>query len=169
MKQWNFLLSLLVFSLLTSSMRAFAHGTKINYRKTETLEIQAVYDNGQPIAKAQVAVYAPDNSTTVWITGITDEQGRFTFIPDSQQLGNWEVKVHYSGHGNLIKIPVGEETLPFTAQTKSDSRYQEVHRAGWLSTNNIGYTPIQKLVMMSVGVWGFIGTALFFSRKKIEN
>jgi len=147
LKQW--LSSLLCLPPLTWSVEVLAHGAQINYKQTQGIEITAIYEQGQPMTNAQVVIYSPEDPATPWLTGTTNEQGRFSFIPDSNQQGNWDVKVRESGHGALISIPIGNESNINTAPTPPQS----------------GYTSQQKMLMTASGIWGFVGTALFFSRQ----
>lgn len=142
---------LLFIPLVGWSTSASAHGAHIDYQAVQAVNINAVYEGGQPMANAQVTVYAPNDPSTPWSTGTTDEQGRFTFTPDADQPGNWEVKVRQAGHGDIVSVPVGETAAEAGGQTASDS-----------------YTPAQKVLLGAAGAWGFLGTALFFARKKTD-
>ena len=99
--KWEFLTPLLLLSALFQPDHATAHGVKIEHRMTQVVEIQATYDTGTPLKNAQVTVYAPENPTTPWKQGMTDEAGNFMFTPDAVQNGYWEVKVRQAGHGGL--------------------------------------------------------------------
>ncbi len=142
-KWWMPVICLMVFQ----AERAIAHGVALNYKTTQALEIQAKYDTGEPMKQAQVTVYAP-NREKPWLQGRTDDKGRFTFTPDASIPGSWEVKVRLAGHGDVVTIPVGA--------TQADASANE----------GSGYTPLQKGVMTASVVWGLIGTALFFWRRK---
>ncbi|MEC4985688.1 MAG: carboxypeptidase-like regulatory domain-containing protein [Oscillatoria sp. PMC 1068.18] len=155
--QLKYLIPLLYLPILSWSTKALSHGANIQYRQTEALQIKALYDDGKPMANAQVTVYSPDDPATPWLTGTTNNEGEFTFAPDLEKVGNWEVKVRQAGHGDITTIPVGESTLT----NQSEEQFS--------LTQNGNYTPLQKAVMAVVGLWGFIGTALFFSRKKANN
>ena len=144
----------LSFSLLNVSLKAIAHETNIQYRQTQAIEIKVTYDDETPLENAQVIVYSPDDPATPWLTGTTDAQGNFTFTPDPSQSGNWDVKVRQSGHGDTISIPWNSDAIATEIQDSSSS--------------NSVYTPLQKAVMAVVGIWGFVGTALFFSRRKVK-
>ncbi|MEE9618360.1 MAG: carboxypeptidase regulatory-like domain-containing protein, partial [Anaerolineae bacterium] len=91
----------------------------------------------------QVTVYAPDDPSTPWLTGVCDEDGRFIFTPDPSKPGTWDVQVRQSGHGDMVHIPIGEDVA---------------------MTGTTGYTPLQVVLMGACVVWGFVGTALFFLR-----
>ncbi|MBE9043505.1 carboxypeptidase regulatory-like domain-containing protein [Pleurocapsales cyanobacterium LEGE 10410] len=152
MNKLYFILSLLV--LTTVPKQVLAHGANIEYRETSAINIQAKYDDGTPMANAQVVIYAPSDRTTPWLKGTTDQSGNFTFVPDTnaENIGNWDVKVRQSGHGDITSIPVSKE-----AENAAITQ---------LSSDGSDYTSAQKAVMAAAGVWGFIGTALFFSRSK---
>lgn len=158
MNRFYFFLTLLI--LIAAPKKVFSHGANIEYRATSAITIQAKYDDGKPMANAQVVIYAPSDRSTPWLKGTTDKSGNFTFVPDNsnpKNNGDWDIKVRQSGHGNIISIPVTESKL-------ADHTYG--HQ---LSSQGNGYSPTQKVVMAAAGVWGFVGTALFFSRSKSSN
>lgn len=154
MTRFYFLLTLL--SLVTLPLKTLAHGANIDYQQTSAIEIQAKYDDGTPMANAQVVIYAPSDRATPWLKGTTDEAGNFSFIPDvsPQNIGNWDVKVRQAGHGDITSIPVAEDQS-LASQTR-------------LLSAGAGYSLSQKLVMAAAMGWGFIGTALFFTRSKSD-
>lgn len=144
--KWRLVTILLVFLLaLGPSAVAFAHGVELEYKTSAVVEILAAYDTGEPMSGAQVKVYAPDEPSTPWLTGVCDENGRFTFTPDPSMPGTWSVQVSYMGHGGMLHIPIGE---------------------GVVGAGGTGYTPLQLALMAGCVVWGFIGTALFFSKRR---
>jgi nickel transport protein len=154
---------LIIIGIVNFPLRVLSHGSNITYQKTDALEIMAKYDNGQPMGNAQVIVYSPDKPTTPWLKGITDEEGKFIFAPDTSIKGNWTVKVRIAGHGSIINIPVEQVTIePETTSINLETEIKENQS----STSN--YNTLQKLMMAATGVWGFVGTAFFFSRKKLE-
>ncbi|MGF1589362.1 MAG: carboxypeptidase-like regulatory domain-containing protein [Pleurocapsa sp.] len=148
----RFYLFLSLLALIAVPEKTLAHGANIEYRQTAAITIQAKYDDGTPMANAQVVVYAPSDRATPWLKGTTDESGNFSFVPDTkpQNIGDWDVKVRQSGHGDITSIPVSEGGVA-NPQLASDGS---------------GYTAAQKAVMAAAGIWGFIGTALYFSRPK---
>lgn len=126
---------------------AGAHGVSVQSRTTNAVEIHAVYDSGEPMKNAQVQVYAPDDPSTPYFVGQTDNRGRFAFAPD--QAGDWEIAVRQAGHGEIVVIPV--ESGGAIAAT---------------FTNDAGLTPLQRGVMAGAVTWGCVGTALYFRRGK---
>lgn len=171
------LLPIFIFVTLSLPTKTLAHGTKISYENTEAIVIKAAYDSGEPMGKAQISVYAPDNLSQPWLTGKTDEKGRFLFQPDSTKSGNWEVKVRHLGHGGVVRVPVTstaqtEETQE-TQQTASpnSSTPEQVVRVSEPDIHaervaHLKHTPLQRGLMIASVIWGCVGTALFFSNRK---
>jgi nickel transport protein len=131
--------------LMALPLPAYAHGARIEYTVDMTVEIVAAYDNGEPMAGAQVTVYAPDDPINPWLTDFCDDEGRFSFTPDTTKTGTWDVQVRQAGHGDIVHIPI---------------------EAGSVATSGGGMTPLQIVLMAVCVVWGSIGTALYFSRRK---
>ena len=160
------LLPMFILASLSLPTKTLAHGTKISYENVRSIVINAVYDTGKPMAKAQVSVYAPVNSSQPWLTGTTDKKGRFLFQPDSTKSGKWEVKVRHLGHGGVIQVP-GIPATPQTEQTESPTVSTPTQVVSVSSqSDSLGYTPLQQGLMIGSVIWGCIGTALFFSRYK---
>ncbi len=152
MGRWALLMAAIAttFAMATLSPPAQAHGVSITYQETQAIALEARYDNGEPMAGAQIAVFSPADPQTPWLRGVADETGRFTFSPDPTQPGNWEVQVRQAGHGEILVIPV-------SGSAAADSRMP------WRSASSL--TPLQKAVMLGSVIWGCVGTALFFSRR----
>ena len=146
---WRWLLAFFLGLCIWSqaSFEAQAHGAYIDTRNTTTVEIQANYDSGDPLAEAQVLIYAPTDAESARFEGVTDLEGKFSFSPD--QPGSWEVTVREAGHGAVTTIPVSETGAVTTS----------------LSANS-QLSPLQRAITMGAIVWGFIGTALYFRRTK---
>lgn len=157
-----------VTTIISQSPKTLAHNTQIVYRQTEAVEIVAQYDNGSPIANAQVVVYAPNNETQPWQKGTTDNEGKFMFVPNSSITGNWSVKVRSAGHGGIINIPVESSSLETNNYSEEDESTFTITQTKESSlANNRQPSIFQKMMMAATGVWGFVGTALYFSRKKV--
>ena len=133
---------LLIFSIAGT---AFAHGSNIVYTIDVTVNLQSMYDTGEPMAGGQVVVYAPDDPSTPWLTGTCDEEGRFSFTPDPSKPGTWDVQVRHAGHGDMVHIVIGKE--------------------GATTQGSSAFNPMQIVLMGACVVWGFVGTALFVSRR----
>lgn len=138
-----FVVALIIFS---STQQVWAHGVELEYYERNAIEIIARYDTGEPMAEAQVAVFAPGTPAEPWLTGLCDQSGRFYFVPDPQMPGLWEVQVRQAGHGGLIRVEVGE------------------NGAGPPVTG--GFSFAQRILMAAAVVWGLVGTAFFFSRRR---
>ena len=138
-------IGVLVLCLLLPA-EALAHGVSIQYTSDVEITIVARYDSGEPMADAQVTVYAPDDPSTPWLTGVCDDEGRFSFTPDSSRPGIWDVQVRLAGHGGMVHIPVGEGAAT--------------------SGGFGGYSYLQIALMVACVIWGSIGTALYFRPRR---
>jgi nickel transport protein len=138
--------SLALSVALLSAQAAGAHGVHVAAELTQAVHVRATYDTGQPMAQAQVALFAPSNPAQVWARGVTDDNGTFTFIPDPAEIGQWSVQVRQAGHGAIVSVSTGS-TAPQGAQPAPQSM-------------------AQKLLMIALVAWGALGTALFFWRRK---
>ncbi|MDW7674195.1 MAG: carboxypeptidase regulatory-like domain-containing protein [Bacillota bacterium] len=122
-----------------------AHGANIKYESNMTYKIEATFEDGAPMDNAQVTIYAPDNPADPWEKGLTDENGIFYLSPDLSKAGLWLVQVRKAGHGVSVNITIDEGQ--FVSGETSLSKAQ--------------------IILMTVSVlWGFVGTALYFSRRK---
>ncbi len=135
-----------LFAVLLLPTMVYAHGAKIEYAIASSIEIVAKYDSGEPMSGAQVTVYAPDDPSTPWLTGECDDDGRFAFAPDMAKSGTWDIQVRQAGHGDMIHIGVEEGSV--TGGSSS------------------GYSTGQIVLMTVCVIWGIIGTALYFGRRK---
>ena len=146
--KWR-IITCLIFVLILGlglPIKAYAHGTIIEYKVNMAIEIVAIYDDGQPMAGAEVTIYAPDDPSATWLTGVCDDDGRFSFVPDVSKPGTWVVRVYQLGHGGIVHIPVGE---------------------GLVGTGDAGgYTPLRTALTAACVIWGIIGTGLYFSRRR---
>lgn len=144
-----------------------AHGAHITYQPTESIQIQARYDSGEPMQGAQVMVYAPDNLSEPWTQGTTDDQGYFLFAPDPSQPGTWEVTVRQAGHGDIVAIPVGSDpAVAANAQGSAPSADGVGVEPGAIAPQTAELSPVQQGITIGAVIWGFVGTALFFTRGK---
>ncbi|MGB3138916.1 MAG: carboxypeptidase-like regulatory domain-containing protein [Nodosilinea sp.] len=136
-----------------------AHGVTVEQRQVSSIELQARFETGEPMASAQVLVYAPDAPSDIWQQGTTDDQGRFSFTPDAALPGNWEVMVRQAGHGELTIVPVADTA-------KSDPGVEAKTASNSLFSPSTGLSPVQRGITIGSVIWGCIGTALFFARGK---
>ncbi|EAW35282.1 carboxypeptidase-like regulatory domain-containing protein [Lyngbya sp. PCC 8106] len=168
----QFIVGLVLFSSLGSSLglseKAFAHGVQIEHSASQAIEINAKYDTGTPLENAQVTVYSPNDPTTPWKQGTTDDQGNFVFTPDPSKTGYWEVKVRRAGHGGIVSIPLGTAANNDPVST-SEPPENPNNQSSFYSQASQGLSPIQKGLMMASVLWGCVGTALFFSKFNFNN
>ncbi|MDO5652642.1 MAG: hypothetical protein Q4G39_00845 [Brachymonas sp.] len=141
---------------------AQAHGAKLDYKMemAPKIALQAKYDAGDPMTMAQVTVYAPNDPGKPWLTGKTDAQGRFAFSPDTSIPGEWAIQAREAGHGSMIHIMIGDSADPAVAGASAASQ------AAVAAQSSAPQSPMQRWMMGASVIWGFVGTGLFFSRKK---
>jgi nickel transport protein len=143
-----------------------AHGVEIEHRQVSSVELEARFETGEPMADAQVLVYAPDNPTEVWQKGTTDAQGRFSFVPDETKPGNWEVTVRQAGHGTIVNIRVSAEPAASGGGAAPAQAAEGEAPANSVVSPMTNLSPVQRGITIGAVIWGFIGTALFFARGK---
>lgn len=134
----------LLFTFYSQPNNAGAHGTAVSYTLISTVHVNANFDTGEPMSEAQITIYAPNDPQTPWLQGIADVDGKFTFDPDPEITGDYNVQIRSAGHGEMVTIPVGGGT------------------GSSISTQST----LQQLIMAAAVIWGFIGTALYFSARK---
>ncbi len=141
--------------LLFMPTLAHAHGARIEYVANEAVvvTITATYDSGTPMRDAQVIIYTPSDPVNAWLTGMTDHAGVFQFVPDVTQAGQWEVVVRQAGHGGTVYVPISADQVSGAATVQAQG-----------SSNPM--SPMQTALMGASVVWGFVGTALYFSRRR---
>jgi nickel transport protein len=72
------------------------------------------------------------------------------------------VRVRHAGHGNLLNIAIAPPA-------EADAGAQEPETpaiAPQAVKGSTGMTPLQTGLTIASGIWGFVGTALFFSRRR---
>lgn len=160
MKAWV-ILALGSLGMLGMAQRSLAHGAVLTYKATQAYEIIATYDNGDPMKNAQIVIFSPTAPAAPWKTATTDEAGRFLFSPPSP--GNWEVQVRQAGHGDLLVIAVDDPAIARADETEVQKGVAQTNEATAPSGT---LNPLQKSLMAGSVIWGFVGTALFFSHGK---
>lgn len=168
---------------------AYAHGVVIIYtlKADGVVELFAEFDTGEPMAEAQVTIYAPDDPLTPWLTDTADAEGRYRFVIDPELLGTWDVQYRKAGHGDIIHFqlepgmidaalvthPPGKftsATAPPNPEKKPANTGTSVEPSSVSSGGNTaasgGFSSIQIILMSASVIWGFVGTALYFSSKK---
>jgi nickel transport protein len=140
---------------------AMAHGVVLEQSRGEAVEVTATFDSGEPMSEGQVTVYSPADPAEPWATGTTDEKGRYVFMPDESRPGTWSVQVREAGHGASISVEVGESGEGESTDGSDGGGPVETER-----TSSVGGSPVQTGLMAALGLWGFVGTALFFRGRR---
>ncbi|MCD4687557.1 MAG: hypothetical protein K8S97_16635, partial [Anaerolineae bacterium] len=109
-------------------------------------------------------------------TGTCDAEGRYTFVAEITNAGRWDIQVRQAGHGEWLKIPLDADTV----ETLHDTDAADDDAAQGMTTLRIadsaasgssdgGKLSAGQIVLMSASViWGLVGTALYFARRKQE-
>ncbi len=147
---WGCLLLGLVGSGLLTPSPAGAHGVEIGHTQAGAIRVYAKYDSGESMAGAQVRVFSPADPQNPWLEGQVDPQGQFYFQPDRGIPGPWEVMIRQAGHGGVITVPVAAADQPEVMAEEGSGSLSPLHRG----------------LLMGTTVWGFVGTALFFARRR---
>lgn len=145
----SFAAGVLLLPLLSAP--ASAHGALIEGAVVPGIAVRAAYDSGEPMAHAQIIVYAPSDPARPHLTGVSDGEGRFSFVPDPYEQGVWAVQARQAGHGAIVHVrlgPAGFEAAPVPVA---------------------GPDPLRRAIAAGAVVWGFIGTALFFWRRRSDD
>ena len=150
---------------------AIAHGSNITVTQ-QAVEIQATFEDGSPMATAQVRVYAPNRPETPLLNGTTDKQGKFWFTPNAE--GNWEVTVRQAGHGQTTTFVVEAATASSTAEAEkplssSNRSSRDLFQQASSPTGAAQSDTMQQWLSVAAVVWGFIGTALFFKSRAFKH
>ncbi|MGB7084095.1 MAG: hypothetical protein WBD47_00970 [Phormidesmis sp.] len=125
--------------------KAIAHQVQTNYvlsdqanQADQSLELQTTFSNGEPLKGAKVTVYAPEQSFRPYATGVTDNQGRFSFNPDEAISGEWEVNIKREGHGDILRVPVTEAGIDAELMAQMDGQGEEIQDVHYASSPWIG-------------------------------
>ncbi|TVQ36409.1 MAG: carboxypeptidase regulatory-like domain-containing protein [Geminicoccaceae bacterium] len=143
----------LVLVSLAPAPPVLAHAAFLELRPVEGIAVQGRYDDGTVMAGAQMAVFAPNDPARPWLTGVTDDEGWFRFVPDPAIEGRWTVQARQAGHGAMAYVEVGGEGEAMAAVML-------------MAGGDEAFSPLQRGVMTASVVWGLIGTALFFQRRR---
>jgi nickel transport protein len=142
---------------------AAAHGAALAAGLVPAVSVQALYDTGEPMAGAQVSVFAPDAPTTPWLRGTTDEAGRFVFVPDGR-AGRWTVQARQAGHGAVVHIDPAEPAAGPSRVVGAPAQ-AAASIVPLTADRGVPGTGLQRAVMALCVIWGLVGTALFFRRR----
>ena len=136
-----------VLCVLAFASAVHAHGARIIWElKGDSVLVSAAFDDGAPMDSAQVTVFSGAEPSVPWLQGFTDGRGEFGFVPDRDESLNWDVQVRKAGHGDIVHLSLDPSNTPVSGDS--------------------GFSTLQIVLMSVCVVWGFIGTALFFSSRK---
>ncbi len=155
-------LLLMLFMCLMPSI-VLAHGVAIDHTidpASGVITVRAAFDLGEALNEAQVAIFAPSDLINPWLTGVTDADGAFSFTPDYTIEGVWDVQIRKAGHGGLIHLTLDASMIPSQPAEAAAPVSADAPLLG------SGFTPLQVIIMSASVIWGCIGTALYFSRRK---
>jgi nickel transport protein len=185
-RKLSLLLPVLLLAMSTATV-AYAHGVVISYTLSDNgeVELYAEFDTGEVMADAQVTIYAPDDPMTPWLTGTSDAEGKYVFVIDPEQPGMWDIQYRKAGHGDMVHLELTPGMINPTALAQAPGELQTgpapVEQSApatnsgatmLASGGNVGggggFTPLQVMLMSASVIWGFVGTALYFSSRKTE-
>ena len=157
-------------SLAIAVLPALAHGVSATYQSRSAIQVEATFSSGQPMADAQVSIFSPTDPSTPWLQGRTDTYGRFLFVPDTQQVGTWQVQLRSGGHGKILNIPISRSSQLAPDREPADAIVPPLNTSGSQSsptpppTQELSWS--QKATMSALFVWGCLGTVLYWQQKQ---
>ncbi|MEB3358748.1 MAG: hypothetical protein VKK04_18625 [Synechococcales bacterium] len=157
--RWIAPVLLVLFALFGQPANAWAHQVETDFSFdliSAQLQFVSTFSTGEPMASADVTVYAPGNREEPWFEGKTDEEGRFAFLPDPSQTGEWRIEFRQEGHADIWTVPVSEAGIQFDGIT--DGLNRDYHYAAF---------PNASLAAGLVG--GAIGGSLLLVRRRLMN
>ena len=116
MKRFAAVLVCALFASLLPEV-AQAHSVQTDYLlgPDSGLSLDVTYSTGDPVSTAPVKIYSPDNPNEPWLEGTTDENGKFSFAPDSEKQGEWTVEIGEFDHADILSVPVNENGVELDA------------------------------------------------------
>jgi len=126
-----FLASIPLLGLVAYPGATLAHLIETNYQLVaDSLEIQPTFSTGEVFPNAPVVVYSPNDPTTPWLEGRTDEEGKFVFNPDPAISGEWAVEIgeESNSHWDRIEVPVSDRGIEFESISQADEQTPHSHR-----------------------------------------
>lgn len=138
-------------SLLGFPAKAFAHALATDFalEAANRLNIEAGFSSGEPFVGGKVVVYAPNDSSTPWLEGTTDENGNFAFQPDPAIPGEWRVEIGEDDHMDILKVPA----------TETGIEVDEISQVSPTNRNNLA-AAVGMVVLV-----GSVGTTVLLSRR----
>lgn len=136
----------IIFITILFTFSTFSHGVICDFIQ-KNVGLKITYEDGTPFVNANVDLYSPDDYKNPILKSTTDEKGQFFFEPD--KAGTWIVMIRDNmGHGTRKNITIGDDLQPISENNKNSLNF------------------VQKIIIAISVIWGLIGTALFYNRKK---
>ena len=146
MKAQSFAVSLILSAAVLLPSFLHAHGAHHEVIKNGAIGVKISLHSGAPWRDARVKIFAPGETATHFET-VSDPRGMITFFP--HKPGTWILQVRgKDGHAMRINLKVDDKMIPVVTPPEGV------------------FTGGQKALMALAIVWGLIGTALFFNRRK---
>jgi nickel transport protein len=102
---------LVLFFLLLAASAAWAHGLFASVVQYPSVVLRFEYSSGEPLAYAEVRIFAPETSDVEYQNGRTDAGGRFAFMPN--RSGKWSIACSDGmGHRVHKEIDIDESDRP---------------------------------------------------------
>lgn len=120
----------LLIGVIAVPTKMLAHTMQTNYLFSDQLEFQSVYSTDEVAKNAEVIVFAPNDAEKPWLEARTDEEGRFSFMPDTAIPGDWEVQIIDEGHGEILIVPVttdGVDVENISYESRQDFHYSSTN------------------------------------------
>ncbi|MDR2779562.1 MAG: hypothetical protein LBB28_00390 [Synergistaceae bacterium] len=116
----GFVVTVLGLALFVGSGTAFAHG--VGYRRLgmSAVALEFFYSTGESMAYQNARVYSPKDGKAFFQSGLSDEFGRVSFVPNIQ--GDWRIMVKdEEGHLAEAVITVTEEFILGSGEVSAET------------------------------------------------
>lgn len=98
---------IIILLIFVNTSNATAHSIEVDVIN-QTIEIEAYYGDGKPVKNADVTVY--DSDGEVYLTGKTDDVGKFKFEVTGVKSSRLTIKVEQTGHKAEVEVELGSST-----------------------------------------------------------
>ncbi len=98
------LLGVLLAGLFLLPAPAMAHNMYLTYG-TKVIEVLVEFEGGSVAREARITVLDPNGE--VYVEGVTDEDGKFSFEPGEME-GKWKIAAEHSGHKKAVLLESSE-------------------------------------------------------------
>lgn len=144
-----FVLLMMLVVAPVSAHKAFV-GAFLTGDADDEVQIKAWYEGGAPMANAATTIYTVDENgeKTVYVEGVTDVQGFYTFEPE-YKVTQYAIKVEQTGHRAKMDLDL----------------------EGGVSTNSSGdELPLLARIIAGFGyLIGLAGIAMIYTARKMRN